>query len=153
MLSAAVILSGNIASYCGKCCRGKSICSIYMVDQILNSFFHKKTFQMIKFQKTGNVSQEILQENAGGFHRFIKLHNYRSKIHTGFKKLRLFQLQTEICDPDTAGRRKRQLLCQPGSNFLGMDRFATMGAELLFVKSLRFQNCRLYFLGCRGFSM
>ncbi len=73
MLSAGVILSGNIASHCGKGSRGKGIPSIYMVDQILNPFFHKKTFQMVMLQKTGNVVLEIFQENTGSLHRFIKL--------------------------------------------------------------------------------
>lgn len=83
------------------------------------------------FQKTGNVSQEILQENAGGFHRFIKFHNYRSKIHTGFKKLWLFQLQTEFCDPVLPEGGSSQLLCQPGSNFLEWDLLQPqMGADL-----------------------
>ena len=147
MLSAGVILSGNIASHCGKGSRGKGIPSIYMVDQILNSFFHKKTFQMVMLQKTGNVVLEIFQENTGSLHRFIKLYDHRGKIHAVLKKLRLSQLQTEICNFVVIGRWKSQLLCQPGSDFLRMDRFATMGAELLFVKSLRFQNCSLYFLG------
>lgn len=38
MFSTAVILPGNIASYGGKCSRGRRIASIYMVDQILYSF-------------------------------------------------------------------------------------------------------------------
>ena len=83
MLSAGVILSGNIASHCGKGSRGKGIPSIYMVDQILNSFFHKKTFQMVMLQKTGNVVLEIFQENTGSLHRFIKLYDHRGKIHAG----------------------------------------------------------------------
>ena len=45
MLSAGVILSGNIASHCGKGSRGKGIPSIYMVDQILNSFSTKRHFR------------------------------------------------------------------------------------------------------------
>ena len=65
MFSTAVILPGNIASYGGKCSRGRRIASIYMVDQILYSFFHKETFQVIMFQKTGNIIQDIFQKNTG----------------------------------------------------------------------------------------
>ena len=102
---------------------------------------------MVMLQKMGNVVLEIFQENAGGLHRSIELHDHRGKIHAVLKKFRLSQLQTEICNFVVIGRWKSQLLCQPGGDFLGMDRFATMGAELLFVKSLRFLNCSLYFLG------
>ena len=84
-------------------------------------------------QKTGNVVLEIFQENTGSLHRFIKLYDHRGKIHAVLKKLRLPQFQTEICNFVVIGRWKSQLLCQPGSDFLRMDRFATMGAELLFL--------------------
>ena len=115
MFSTAVILPGNIASYGGKCSRGKAHCfHIYGgPDTVL--FFPQRDISGGNVPENRKYHSGYLPEK----YRMILLHSlsfhdYGSKIHVGIKKLRLPEFQTEICNFTVIGRRKSQLSVPAG---------------------------------------
>ena len=149
MFSAGVILPGNIASHCGKGSRGKAH-SFHIYggpDTVL--FFPQKDISDGNVPENRKCRSGYLPEK----YRKIPQHSLSFTImEVKFMSVSQEAPAVPVPDRDLQFRCYRKVeesaVCASRvADFLRMEGFATVGAELLFVKRLRLQNCLLYFLG------